>query len=266
MTLIVSVRSAEGIVVAGDTLASTQELVPVVGDLSFPCTSCGKVNSVENHEVARVAVNLNTFPTARKVFPFLKRFGVGTYGLGVIADRTPFFAIRQFESEMYQAETEGLSVQECATCISDCLLELFEQTPQDMAQLETSPSGFQLSGYDGHDPVTATVLFKPDGTYELSLHPEKYFYTVSGAHDIVKVISDHYKSQGGGSKFVSLGDAIDYAEFILRTTIDYQRFGRRVPTVGGQIDIGQITPDKGYSWIRRARTLHEFLSEKGVER
>lgn len=53
-------------------------------------------------------------------------------------------------------------------------------------------------------------------------------------------------------------DAIDFAQFIIRTTIDAQRFSDGiimapgdVPGVGGSIDIGFVTSTEGFTWINR---------------
>ncbi len=54
---------------------------------------------------------------------------------------------------------------------------------------------------------------------------------------------------------MTLQDAIDFAVFIVRATIEAQRFNQKaVQGVGGTIDIAVITPD-GFQWIQQKR-LH----------
>ena len=58
----------------------------------------------------------------------------------------------------------------------------------------------------------------------------------------------------------SLQDAIDYAEFLIRTTIAHQRFSQTIPNVGGDIDIALVTPFDGFQWIRQ-KPLGKLLEE-----
>jgi len=48
-----------------------------------------------------------------------------------------------------------------------------------------------------------------------------------------------------------LGDAIDYAEFLVQTTISRFRFVIGAEVCGGAIDIATITRKDGLSWVRR---------------
>jgi hypothetical protein len=49
---------------------------------------------------------------------------------------------------------------------------------------------------------------------------------------------------------MTVQDAIDYALYAVRTTIDTMRFEARLKTVGGFIDCLLITPDSA-EWIQR---------------
>jgi len=56
---------------------------------------------------------------------------------------------------------------------------------------------------------------------------------------------------------MSLQDAIDFAVFIVRATIEAQRFNQKaVMGVGGDIDIAIITPE-GFRWIQRKKLRGE---------
>ena len=50
-----------------------------------------------------------------------------------------------------------------------------------------------------------------------------------------------------------LGDAIDYAEFLVRMTINRYRFCVGAEICGGAVDIATITRKDGFSWTRRKR-------------
>lgn len=51
-------------------------------------------------------------------------------------------------------------------------------------------------------------------------------------------------------KYFTLQDAIDFAKYAIRTTIDTMRFQARAKTVGGPIDILVIKPNEAF-WIQR---------------
>ena len=54
--------------------------------------------------------------------------------------------------------------------------------------------------------------------------------------------------------FFTLQDAVDFAIYAIRTTIDTMRFQVRPKTVGGPIDILVLRPNEGY-WVKK-KTLH----------
>jgi hypothetical protein len=59
----------------------------------------------------------------------------------------------------------------------------------------------------------------------------------------------------------SLQDAVDSARFLIRTTIDFQRFSGKLPTVGGEIDMALITNRRGFRWIAQ-KELHRILDRE----
>lgn len=46
-------------------------------------------------------------------------------------------------------------------------------------------------------------------------------------------------------------DAIDLAEYLVSTTINFSKFSPGAPSVGGPIDIAAITKHEGFKWIKR---------------
>jgi hypothetical protein len=53
------------------------------------------------------------------------------------------------------------------------------------------------------------------------------------------------------SPAMPIQDAIDLANFLVETTINFSRFSPGVPTVGGPIEIAAITKHEGFKWIKR---------------
>ena len=54
-----------------------------------------------------------------------------------------------------------------------------------------------------------------------------------------------------------LQDAIDYAIYLIRTTIDSLRFEPRFPTVGGAIDVLVITPQEKPYFVQKKELIGE---------
>lgn len=244
MTLIVSVRSNEGIVLAGDTLASSSQIQAAVsGDMDIACPTCDETFTVPSSAMGTVSMPMNRFPSARKVFPLFDTFGIGVFGASLISGKTAFFIIRQFGQRFQGAAPPSL------TETRDLLIE--ELSPRiasdPLAQGEGWSFGFQLVGYLEEDPFVLATRFHAPNT-----DPETHSASGPGG----------YIAQGSGREFVdrlmqgvarhsvvSLGDAVGLAKFAVQTTIDHQRFGSDVPTVGGQVDILQVTPYYGCRWI-----------------
>jgi hypothetical protein len=56
---------------------------------------------------------------------------------------------------------------------------------------------------------------------------------------------------------MNIQDAIDFAIYAVRTTIDTMRFQARPKNVGGHIDVLLITPDESPKWIQRKKYVGE---------
>lgn len=60
------------------------------------------------------------------------------------------------------------------------------------------------------------------------------------------------------SPAMPIQDAIDLAEFLVYSTIQFVRFSPGNPTVGGPIEVATITKHEGFKWVRRK---HYFSSD-----
>src|ERR687892_711229 len=81
MTLIVSLRIPDGIVLAGDSLSTLMSGTEVQGDIDIVCPQCGHQH-VQTAKLQVAALPATTLAYAQKIFPFLGEFGVGTSGAG----------------------------------------------------------------------------------------------------------------------------------------------------------------------------------------
>ena len=131
--------------------------------------------------------------------------------------------------------------------------ELLKEEPNyDQLADDKFPIGFQVVGYNNEEPkvIVVEVGKTVKKTEQTEMAP-----AFCGQPQVVEALSDLYskKEQGGLPAFniFSLQDAIDYAEFLIRITADYQRFSNQMATVGGDTDVALITPFDGFRWIKQ---------------
>lgn len=268
MTLIVSLRIPDGIVIAGDSLSTLMGQGQLEATIGVTCPNCQ-----HNHEIKPEASTFpvpgTTFSFAQKVIPFCGRFGVGTFGVGLLANKSVYFSIRLLEKQLLDREPSNSNgVTEIAQKIGaeahNLLQEQLklENTSLDALPNDHAPLGFQVVGYDGDEPKTIEVYVSQKVHIQVQ---QAFGCTVSGSQEIVQAIwglyRTHPESQPPYPVF-SLQDAIDYAEFLIDTTIAHQRFSPMIPNVGGDIDLALVTPFDGFQWIRQKR-LGKILGGKG---
>jgi 20S proteasome alpha/beta subunit len=237
MTLIVSVRVPDGIVIAADSLSTAKE------------------------EEQSSAI---TFSHAQKIFPFYEKYGVGIFGAGLIANESVFVAMRLFEQDLKEKETSFKGVSEVAQEIGNYFHNLLQEQLEtenkslDFLQPGQYVYGFHVVGYDDADPKTVEVHvgknINPQIRKELGC-------TYTGNGEIVQAIWELYKTDTANQPpypLFSLQDAMDYAEFLIRTTTAHQQFSKKRPDVGGNIDIAIVTFFGGFQWIRQ-KPLNQIL-------
>jgi hypothetical protein len=260
MTLIVSLRIADGIVIAGDSFSTMISQIEIGGEIAVKCPGCGHEQKIEPK--AQIPLPASTFSFAQKVFPFMKSYGVGTFGAGQLARKTMYFAIKELERELENKKVKLAGVTEAANKIAAHVHKLvkigisnLDQSPDDWYSV-----GFQVVGYD--EGKAKTIEIKLGKNIKLNTFDHPSGCTVSGETRLViegiwKLYKKYPQDQAGYSVF-SLQDAIDYSEFLINTTARYQRFSRSLSTVGGEIDIGLVTPFHGFKWIRQ-KSLGKIL-------
>lgn len=269
MTLIVSLRIPDGIVIAGDSLSTMVGQGQLEATSDVTCPKCNHRHKIQQ-KLPMPHVPATTFSYAQKVFSFCGKFGVGTFGTGLLAGKSIYFAMRLIEQrlkELKENETPFEGVTEVARVIGDEIhILLKEQLKLEKVSLDALPTdqfplGVQVVGYDGTKPKTIEVFV---GRKVKCREQKQLGCTFSGSGEIVHAIWELYKKQPESQPpyhVFSLQDAIDYAEFLIRTTIAHQRFSQTIPTVGGDIDIALVTPFDGFRWIRQ-KPLGKVLEGK----
>ena len=182
-------------------------------------------------------------------------FGIGTFGVGLLSNKSIYFVMRLIEAELKKQEVSFAGVTEVAQRIGNETRKLLveqlklENTSIDVLSPKQFPLGFQVVGYDNTEPTTIEVYVGK----EVRLRTQKQSgCTYSGSGEIVQAIWALYKQNPQSQPpypLFSLQDAIDYAEFLIRTTSAHQRFSQAIPNVGGDIDVALVTPFNGFQWI-----------------
>ncbi len=267
MSLIVTLRVPDGIVVASDSMSTAHHLVEPVLE-GMQCPSCKYDFKSGDLRTMPYPIPISASSYTQKLFPLLGKFGLGTFGLAVINDKSYNYHIRQFEENYRKDLRKNNKTHEKMTIhdIKDNLIKYFEselnkwdvfkspETPTDWHPVE-----FHLSGYDFTDIGPNMLTYQVKIGKNNQIKPiDKIGCTIGGyPHVVVKLwaVGEEDAAQKFKYSLYSLQDAIDLAEYLISTTSNFQRFANTVPTVGGEIDIALITPFSGFQWIKRKKLM-----------
>ena len=266
MTLIVSLRIPDGIVIAGDSLLMLMKQDNIDHKIDVTCPDCNHKHKISNR-LSMPPAPATTLSHAQKILPFCGKFGIGIFQTGLIDNKPVHSTIRFFEQSLKEQDISFESVTEIAKKIRVETHNLLKaQLEQENTSMDTVSDdlvllGFQVVGYDGTEPKTIEISL---GKGARSRVKATLGCTVSGSQEIVQAIWNLHRGNPGIQppyNLFSLQDGIDYAEFLIQTTITHQRFSRMIPNVGGDIDIAVITPFDGFRWIRQ-KPISKILEEK----
>lgn len=256
MTLIASLRTADGIVLAGDSLATMNARLQLHSEVPTKCPECGHDYKIKPNIQAQIPAT--TMPFAQKVFPFLDDYGLGTFGAGEVASKTMWFAITELQGSLTKGVATKLRNEGVAAVAAKIGKHVHDLLKEQMGGLKKMKSlgkknvvGFQVVGYDDGEPKTIEVGIG-NGVKTIE-HTERGCH-VSGMSEVVQALWDlgnanaRYKPTLG---LFSLQDAVNYADYLIRTTALTQQFSQSIPGVGGDVDIALVTPFNGFQWIRQ---------------
>ena len=276
MTLIVSVISADGIVIGGDSLSSLNRQINMNQSGKVICPECDHEHTIKANFQGNIS--RATFSHTEKVLPFLEKFGIGVFGSGIIGVHSVNALIRRIEhsfkeqikkqrNRKQQNRAENILAEGVTRIAEDIGSKLHnylkKQLEEEEKSLDDFPEdhiylGFQMVGYDDLQPKTVEVLLGKNVTLQVFDRLAPY---ASGSKEIVEGIWELYKPEEGLCpifEIFSLQEAIDYVDFLINSTIEYQRFLPITPNVGGHIDIALVRPFKGFQWVRQ-KPLGELL-------
>lgn len=258
MTLTISVRVPDGIVLAADSLVSIMATITPTGEFGAKCPKCKEDIKISDLKLPPIGMPAGSSSFGRKLFNIKKRnIGVAVYGTPSLNGRTVESHIREFEKlKVVGKET----VEEIAKKLAKYFYDKVKKEVKDVSKIPEKHvvTGFQVVGYDEKDiEIGKTFLVKIGRKVVIEpTHDKGYGCTFGGDGRVVGKlwkVDPTIPIAKPNYRFMTLQDAIDYAIFLIRTTIGYQRFATMVPNVGGNIDVAIITHHDGLKWIQEKK-------------
>lgn len=264
MSLVVSLRTADGLILATDSLSSVQATVNIASDVKVKCPQCAKDIELRELRMPPVSFATSTRSFAQKLFPFSRKYGVASFGLSIVNEKTISYQIMELESGAEHQEFG--SVDKVAEKLKNHFDKEIKKQIKDLARAPDNfyPLGFQVVGYDSAG-LGRTLELRIGKKSKLVAY-DNIGCTISGDTGVVVQLWELGKkipAQHTNYRSMSLQDAIDYAEFLINTTATYQRFANMLPTVGGEVDIALITPFREFTWIKNKRLTRILMREEG---
>jgi hypothetical protein len=267
MTMNVSVRVPDGIVLASDSLAASVVPLQAQVAVSMKCQQCGHENPPGVIQVPPVPVPGSSTPLASKLF-YIGNYGLTFFGASAINSRSMFNHVMVYRTTKHKPEMQlGDIAEGLAEQLQDAIgaEKLLEDAPKGSVI-----GGFQICGYDEGDidvGRTIVVHLKAGEPAERQEVAGGYGATVTGYQEIAKML---FSLPSGGQSAqpnyasMTIPDAIDYARFLVQTTSDYHRFADMVPPVGGPTEIALITKWIGFRWIERKKILGDDTTRLNI--
>lgn len=211
---------------------------------------------------------------AQKVFRLGDFVGATYSGKASIGDRNINSIIQEFRGDYSIGDTSNTDV----TVIAQKLYEFIrEKYLREFMGTNVEPLELTVSGYDENRGKRAyTIIVSPHGALMEEIREFKDFGArwrgqtdvitrmIKGVDNkLLPRLSEKSRSEAEKLaynipfKYLTLQDGIDFAIFMIRTSIDMQRFADgtmgepgAVQGVGGAVDVAIITPD-GFRWIQK---------------
>jgi len=257
MTLTIAIKSAEGIVLASESRATVDVRRHLFDNAKF-----------------------GYYDSTHKLLPFRSPntfAGALAYGVGTVNRRTAYHLLPDFEAQL---PPERLSVEALANRLSSFLLNLWPAKRQ--ANLREPDMGFAVAGYNEGEAYGRLYTFlipsKPTPTEQFS-EPEAVGMIHGGYGRIVDRLLRGYDETllsvvtGMGPfsedqrttlpgllednndlivpfESMPLQACVDFAVFLIRTTIDAQRFSVGLRNCGGPIEVATITRHMGLQVVQ----------------
>lgn len=267
MTLNVSLRVPDGIVLASDSLATLMQLINQKVNVEGNCQVCGSRVEIKDVPTPPMTIPSSTWPYAQKMYPIRNRFGLATHGSGFVNGRSIYNHVTELGDDFPMDDGGGDYLEKMTTFVTDYFKnQLLVEWRKDGVDVNLQPDdwhpfGFQLVGFTkdaNGDPEPHTHLIRVGKVPKIERY-SSIGCTWSGDGEVVGLLWGSQKIANYAA--FSLQDAVDYAKFLIRTTADFQRFSGVTPTVGGEVDMALITNKGGFKWIAQ-KELYRILDRE----
>lgn len=271
MTIAISLKVNDGIVLAADS-AST-----IIGQ--DPNGRLGVMN-VYNH--------------ANKVYNLKKGFPIGaiTWGSGSIGQESISTLTKDFRNNL-EIEKEDYTIESVTRKFKDFIFDKkYEKVFQDWP--EKPALGFMIVGYSSNRPLAEEwkidmINGECKGPYCIRGESEigitwngeieainrlylgyglklEHFMKEAGVEDkLIGETIDKFREDLSTNMVLPampIQDAIDLAEFLVKTTAQFSKFIPGAPTVGGPIEIAAITKHEKFKWVERKHYFNTSLNHR----
>ncbi len=183
--------------------------------------------------------------------------GISTFGESLLGKVPMDFHLKEFEEE-------NLNPKDDVESVANKLLNFFKR------KFPNADTSFHIAGYRKNGKISIPFVYHCNVkrselkrlNYSQEINKVLFGASWGGEGDIIAEILQPAWTRDRSGKFVQvqkppviwdampLQDAIDFAVYAVKTTIDTIRFQARLKTVGGPIDVLLITPE-GARWIKR---------------
>ena len=246
MTIVTCVKVRDGLVLGTDSMAHIQ----------------------------RGGVFLRSFEHATKLFQVRDLpMGVMSYGLGNVGNRSIESLMREFGKTL---KANQKSVNVVGKALFAFMKKQYDAHAEALPEGEELPGlGFYLAGYSPGQVFAEQREFRLPGDSKQSvpLEEEEFgaawrgvdapFFRLSMGYGFL--VRARLEAAGLDEDVAStllddleidvvfdgmpVQDAVDYATFILNTTIGYTTFSMSLSPCGGPLQVATILPDNGYEWL-----------------
>lgn len=241
---------------------------------------------------------INIYDNANKVFNLHKELPIGaiTWGLGNIGRSSIATLVKDFRKRLM----EDREFDDTNYTVADIVQKFYDYIFLDKYRSEVTQGsvlGFVIGGYSSNEdqPEKWLIFIDNDGnsvgpqllrsTQDSGMYwdgqPEAINRLVLGYPPFIRSVLEHVQiEQDKIEQVMSLcnnifpaqiitpampiQDAIDIAEYLIQTTINYVKYTPGHQTVGGPIEIAAITKHEGFKWIKRKHYFNSAQNPKEV--
>lgn len=189
-----------------------------------------------------------------------QQVGINSYGDTLLGKTTIDSHIKRFSEEMVDDKDD-------VTIVVDKLIKFFRR------HFPKADTSFHVAGFKKKDRKSIPHVFRchvGKNTIERpNVAPKtdnvKYGASWGGQADVISSLIQPTPGQPKAPIIwdaMTIQDAIDFAIYAVRTTIDTMHFQARSKNVGGPVDVLLITPDEPARWIQRKQFRGELATNR----